>query len=322
MDKYANLRTIPFPQLAGLLGIDLKRFKRRKDNWQGYCPIHQSQGNNCFSYHDDGRYNCFAQACKGRGSLDLVMAVKNIGFKAATELLGGLPKSDPPQQKEPRIEAPVNADEVLKPFDGGKYRKFAVPCPWLEARVPSADIRERYGVFAYNNPARKSAYSGRVMIPVKCPQGVLYGYLGRSTSSYVDGDAKGKTEPKYLFPPGFPKSKFLFGAYELHQHLAGLGTKSVFREVYLVESPLCCMKFASMGLPAVSPFGWNVSDEQVSILRQVTRACVYIPDSDKYEEAMHQCGRIAQSPLWIKMPKLPDGVTDPEQMTREMVLAL
>lgn len=35
-DAYSSVRGLPFPQLAGLLGIDLQRFKRRKEDWQGY----------------------------------------------------------------------------------------------------------------------------------------------------------------------------------------------------------------------------------------------------------------------------------------------
>jgi DNA primase len=107
-----------------------------------------------------------------------------------------------------------------------------VPCLWLEERVPDAGVRDKYEVFAYNNPAKKSAYSGRVMIPVKDVDGDVYGYLGRTI--YTDTSE----EPKYLFPKDLPKSRFLFGAYELRQHLSTLGTgRSVYQQVFLVESP-------------------------------------------------------------------------------------
>ena len=49
-----------------------------------------------------------------------------------------------------------SGDVVLKPYTG-KYEKFKVACPWLEERIPDAGVRERYGVFCYKNPARKSA---------------------------------------------------------------------------------------------------------------------------------------------------------------------
>jgi DNA primase len=66
----------------------MARFKRRQTDWQGFCPIHQSKtNNNCFAYNDDGRFHCFSCNAKGRGANDLTKLVKNIGFRAAVELL-------------------------------------------------------------------------------------------------------------------------------------------------------------------------------------------------------------------------------------------
>jgi hypothetical protein len=48
-----------------------------------------------------------------------------------------------------------------------------------QRRVPDEAIRERHGVFCYHNPARKSAYSGRGITPMKGIEGMPYGYLGR-----------------------------------------------------------------------------------------------------------------------------------------------
>jgi hypothetical protein len=32
-DVYESIRSLPFPALASALGLDLKRFKRRKEDW-------------------------------------------------------------------------------------------------------------------------------------------------------------------------------------------------------------------------------------------------------------------------------------------------
>jgi len=83
-DQYEQVRSLPFPTLAAALGLDLQRFRRRKEDWQGYCPVHQSkQNNNCFAYHDSGKFHCLSCNAKGTGGIDLAMAVKNIGFQAA-----------------------------------------------------------------------------------------------------------------------------------------------------------------------------------------------------------------------------------------------
>jgi DNA primase len=251
------------------------------------------------------------------------MQVKGLGFKAAVALLEPLVGSESSlaTKKEP-VEAPVASSEVLQPLAKDTWRKFAVPCPWLEERVPDVAVRERYGVFCYNNPARRSAYSGRVMLPVRDIEGQLFGYLGRSVSP-----STGREEPKYLFPRNLPKSLFLFGAYELSQGLqAGRQDERCsagqrLKVVYLLESPFAVMRFASLGLPAISPFGWSVSTHQIELLRGLTRGVVYLPDYNKRQDAGVHLAELAQN-LWLRFPPLPAGCEDPEQLDREQVLAL
>jgi hypothetical protein len=315
-DQYQSVRSLPFPAVASLLGIDLTKFKRRGDEWNGPCPIHGSKSNQtCFSYNDSGKLHCFSCDAKGSGAIDLTKLVLKIGFKEACEKLAAVKPS--PATEKPATVISESVGGILKPLEKDTWRKFAVPCPWLEERIPDAGIRERYGVFCYNNPARKSAYSGRVMIPIRDMKGTLWGYSGRNV-----GDSREDNVPKYLFPKDLPKSHFLFGAYELQQHLAGLGTgRSVYQHVYLVESPFCVMKFASMGLPAVSPFGWSVSEDQLDILGTLSRGLVYLPDANKSRECGNVVYELSQR-LWVRFPSLPDTIQDPEQMTKEQVLSL
>jgi DNA primase len=311
---------LPFPALAAVLGLNLKRFKRRNSDWQGYCPIHQSKtNNNCFAYNDDGRYHCFSCNAKGRGGIDITMAVKGVNFTQACEILGAAPK-EPAKQQKPQDGAIVEAGGELKPLAKDTWRKFAVPCPWLEQRITDAAVRERYGVFCYNNPARRSAYSGRVMLPVKDVEGKLFGYLGRAVTTEPPA-SDSNTNPKYLFPRNLPKSKFLFGAYELTAQLTSGQYRLPLKLVYLVESPFCVMKFAMLGLPAVSPFGWSVSSEQVDILARIAKGVVYIPDRNKTAEAGNVTLVLAAR-LWLRFPPLPPSIDDPEQMTKEQILAL
>ena len=321
MDKYASLRELPFPALATVLGFSLERFKHQKQDWAGPCPIHQSKNNvGCFRYHESGKFHCFSCEAKGRGGLDLAMRIRSIGFKAAVALLQAYsPTPELAKEKEPPVDAPgasrltignSEIDNQPTPLTKDTWKKFAVPCAWLEQRIPDAAMRERYGVFCYSNPARKSAYSGRVMIPIEDVQGVLFGYLGRNT------DTQDHTSAKYLFPKNLPKSHFLFGAHELSvQQKQPLPLKRVF----LVESPFCVMKFASLGLPAVSPFGWSVSPEQIAILKQLCRGVVFLPDNNKRVEAISTLNKLAEV-LWIHYPLFPED--DPEQLDREAILAL
>lgn len=322
-DQYEQIRSLSFPALAAALGLDVSDYKQRKHGQEffGPCPVHHpKQNSTSFSYAADGRFNCFSCNAKGRGAIDLTKLVKNLGFKEAVEFLGSVPAQTPAANEKTVPSAISDAtDGILKPLEKDTWRKFAVPCPWLEARIPDAKVRELYGTFCYHNPARKSAFSGRVMLPVKDSAGLLYGYLGRDISGNPDN-------PKYLFPKNLPKSRFLFGASELAKGLylpaVRQDTASIpglpLKVVYLVESPFCVMKFASLGLPAVAAYGWSVSAEQLNTLSGLTRGVVYIPDRNKQKESGGVVHDIAAR-LWVKAPPLPDGCEDPEYLTAEQV---
>ena len=311
MDNYEAVRSIPFPVLAAALGADLTKFKTRKGGQEhfGPCPVHKPKLNQTsFSYHSSGAFQCFSCSAKGKGALDLVKLARGVNFTGAVAFLEPLVSKESANEKTPATGV-VEASGELKPYTG-KYEKFKVPCAWLEKRIPDAAIRERYGVFCYDNQARKSAYSGRVMLPVKDPQGVLYGYLGRSIEP--------ATAPKYLFPKNLPKSQFLFGAAELK---AGIFGQLPLRVCYLVESPFSVLRFASLNLPAVSPFGWSVSEEQVQLLCTLAKGIVYLCDRNKYDMCAETLLRISRR-LWTKAPSLPAGIGDPEHLSREQILAL
>jgi DNA primase len=318
-DQYVSIRTLPFSVLGPALGADLNKFKIRKSGQEHYgpCPIHNPTNNSTsFSYLSDGRFNCFSCNAKGSGAIDLTMKVKGIGFKEAVAFLepfvGMKPKEELSKEKSPVVDD----SGALKPFTG-KYDKYAVPCEWLEKRIPDEAVRKRYGVFQYFNPSRQSAYSHRVMIPIRDLEGVLYGYLGRSIEANRED-----TIPKYLFPPNLPKSRFLFGAHELTTQLTSSQSRLPVKLVYLVESPFAVMKFAMLGLPAVSPYGWSLSSEQLDIASSLARGLVLLPDRNKFEEFSLSVGKLAQR-CWVRLPHLPEGVDDPEYLpNREAVLAL
>lgn len=314
-DQYDRLRSLSLETVCKALEIPFE-FKKSGKDWRGKCPIHKSKDNDtCFRYHrETGVFHCFSCKAKGHGAIDLVMKVKSIKVQAAVELLQPYADTAPPKEKSPMQEpagATEGVDDELKPYKGS-YEKFKVSCPWLDARVPDKAIQERYGVFCYNNPARKSAYSGRVMIPFKNPASDLFGYLGRGIQPEDD-------QPKYLIPAGFPKAKFLFGADVIQ---AGMfGPVPLRRACYLVESPFCVMKFASMGFPAVSPFGWSVSAEQYSILQTLAKGIVYLPDRNKHDDCATTIHQLSCR-LWVHAPELPDSIDDPEQLQRQQVLDL
>ena len=168
-DKHAKLRSLPFEMLAGALSIDISRFKRRKGDteWAGPCPVHAPKKNGtAFSYSQDGKFNCFSCNAKGRGGLDLAMAVRGCGFQAAVELLE--PYAAVPDMRRARVPQ-VKLQQVTateNPPFRGTYQKFAVESAWLKERGFLPETAKRYGVFQYENPSRKSAYNGSVLLKI------------------------------------------------------------------------------------------------------------------------------------------------------------
>lgn len=316
-DQYDSIRSLSLQSVAPTLGIDLSGYKKRKGGeLYGPCPVHKPKANQTsFSYAPDGKWHCFSCEAKGRGAIDLAMQVLHIGFKEACERLGGV-KPIPEPEELPREDCgasgttPESEDDV--PEFKSTYAKFFVENEWLTARVPSVEVVRDYGVGYYFNPGRKSKYQGKVLMPIRNGRsGSVVGYLARS----IVVDDK---NPKYLFPANLPKSLFLFGAYEIRQGKFG---PAPLKKLWVVESPFCVLKYALMGIPAVSPFGWHVSVKQMNTLTELAKGVIYLPDHDKYEQGKEVAASLA-SKLWVKYPELPEGVQDPEALTKDQVLAL
>jgi hypothetical protein len=275
-DRHARVRAMPFDALARALGIDTSKFKARKGGTEhaGPCLVHRPKKNSTsFSYAQDGKFGCFSCAAKGRGATDLAMAVNGIGFQAAVELLepyAGIGNRSQSADNRiantagsltaggaaaPRIATiqEVPSENPPKKFS---YEQHYVPSVWLQARHLAPRTCERYGVGQYDNPARQSAYKGRVLIRMQ-----RFSDGARSATWRTTSRRRKVGAPEYAMPPGIHMSLEVFGAWQLKE-------RSPLRIVYLVESPFAVMRFHEMGLPAVSPYGWSFSQQQAEIIGQ------------------------------------------------------
>jgi DNA primase len=309
---YGDLRSRPLREVLALLGFSEWKERKNGSEWYGKCPVHQGNNRGSFSFDSTGRFNCFSCACKGRGAIDLTMAVRGIGFQEAVELLKGLSVAAESLNRPAPNHLGRAGDMVVDnpPFKG-QYEKFAVPSAWLKERGLTPEALARYEVFEYNNPARKSVYSGSVMLKIRrWSDGECVGYLSRNIGEITPA------KPKYCFPKGVQKSLEVFGACQIKNEAT-----LPLRVVYLVESPFCVLKFWQLGFAAVSCFGWSVSVEQAAILRYLAKGYIYLPDSDKSNEIGNSLLTVARS-CWVKTPLMPEGVSDPEQLTAEQIRSL
>lgn len=312
MDSYQELRLLPLREVLAWLGFPDATWKARKNGteFSGRCPVHQPKANSTsFSYDSEGRFNCFSCGAHGRGAIDITMAVKQIGFQEAVKLLQEFkPRAAPisPSLTNVKPEEPeVNENPVFK----ASYEKYFKPHEWLDNRGLLPTTLQHFGVGFYENPARRSVYNGSVMLKIRrYSDGECVGYLVRNI-----GDVSPE-KPKYVFPKGLSKSVELFGAFQLKE-------KAPIRVLYVVESPFAVMAFHQKGFPAVSPFGWSLSDQQIEIISQLAKGVVYLPDLDKHSEISDSVRRLALH-VWVKSPALPEGITDPEYLSAEQIRSL
>lgn len=313
-DAYEHVRKYPLNVVLAALGFET--FKYRKAGTEGYgrCPVCQPKRNaTAFSFDDEGKFHCFSCGAKGKGAIDLKMAVSKCGFQEAVSFLTDLPQSRPTpkeqgQERQSKAESVVTKNPAYK----GTYEKYAVKSEWLEKRGLTDETCKLYEVFEYNNPARRSAYSGSVMLKMRrYSDGECVGYLSRNIGEVT------QERPKYVLPKGLHKHLELFGAWQIKNEVKQLPV----RICYLVESPFAVLRFHQLGFHAVSPFGWSVSPEQANILHELARGLVYLPDRNKRNESLAIAGELSRR-LWLKTPDLPAGVDDPENLTAEHIRSL
>lgn len=319
-DQYESVRNLPLEQVVSFLGF-AQEWKPAKggSELRGKCPICQPKKNQtAFNIAPDGRFHCFGCEAHGRGAIDLVMAVRKVGFREAVEFLqsnsGNVVAQQARMPQIKQVQAPVeqvsgNSAPLENPPFKSTYEKFFRDHEWLDKRGLEPDTLKAFGVGYYENPKRRSVYNGSVMLRIsRYSDGQTVGYLARNIGEITP------ERPKYLFPKGLQKGLELFGAWQMKED-------APIRILVVAESPFTVLKFAQLNVPAVSPFGWAISDTQMDIIVQLAKGVLFLPDRDKQQEAAVYASKLAQR-LWTKMPPLPDGINDPEQMSAEQIRTL
>jgi len=306
-----QVRALPSESLAGALGIDLSRFKRRKGGteWAGPCPVHKPKKNStAFSYNVDGRFACFSCDAKERGAIDLAMQATGVGFQQAVDFLQPLTSATVPQETPKEAETVPESSPDGNPPKKFTYEKFTVPSERLKPRGLTSEtlgalrrvrVQERGEAVAVLRQGHDPdpAVLGRRHRGIPGPRPAA----GRRARGVAEvRHARGAAQGARAFRGGQLKEP------------------ARLRVISVVESPLCVMKFAQMNQPAVSPFGEHVSQEQAQIISELARGVVYLPDRGMHSKVAESV-QLLSARCWVKMPMLVDGVDDPENLTEEQV---
>ncbi len=203
-------------------------------------------------------HSCFS--CGYSGNLTMLYA----------DLLGEVPEDLEWELQKASVIASVKVKEEPEPVEDGpvinewQLRNFgSVSDKLLDLRHLKRESVDLYNVRWH--PEYKAW-----VLPIRLPDGELIGYQFKA-KGYFDN-----------YPGEVPKSECLFGFPQLADE----------RTITVVESPLDAVRLHGLGIPAVSTYGANVSEAQVTLLARNYRLVVEALDNDaagrKCAQKLHQ----------------------------------
>jgi DNA primase len=299
VDFAAIKRSLELAPLLRRYQVKLRR--SGPDQYRGCCPIHDGDGREAFHANlSKNVFHCFS--CGAGGSvLDFVAAMERCSLREAALKL--TPERARPIEPAP---APASPKQLVtkKSKDplplGFTLRGIDSTHPYLATRGIERATAEQFGVGFYRGAG---IFNGRLVIPIHNQRGELVGYCGRA----VD-----RTQPRYRFPSGFPKSEMVFN---LHRAAAAGPQAAV-----VVEGFFDCLKIHQAGVRAVvALMGAALYDSQQRALLRYFQSVILMLDGDT-------AGRCATAAIaaqlrphvTVRVIHLPDRV-QPDQLTTEAV---
>jgi len=172
--------------------------------------------------------------------------------------------------------------------------------PYLEERAVDPATAAWFGVGYY---AGGGWLRNRMVFPIHDAEGQLVAYAGRSLD---DG------EPRYLFPPGFPKSQVVFNLHRAVWESA--------RWALVVEGFFDCLQVHQAGYRnVVALLGVSLSEAQEKLLLERFARLVLMLDGDEAgQRASRQLAARLQGRVSLSIVKVPSG-RQPDQLSREEI---
>lgn len=227
---------------------------RSGDEFLCRCKWHDDKGRpNLYVNARKGLYYC--HACNAKGSLDKTdLPVPDT--KDLRERLGEM-TVDEPQEYAPRW------------YPEAWLRQFDLPNTYWEDRGLSDRTVERFRL-GYD-PMHNAA-----TIPIRDEKnhvlGVIRRHLDPDTCGVCQQNENMKWIPRYLYPKGVPKARYLFGAWLIRQR---------HTKVAIVEGPVDVLACWDARVPALGMFGSAMSEDQHHLLHRLgIEQIVVMTDND------------------------------------------
>ena len=267
------------------------------DQYRGRCPIHQGDGREAFHANlARNVFHCFS--CGAGGTvLDFVAAMEGCTLReAALKLQGGTGR---PHIQRPTLQLVTKKAKTPTPL-GFALRNIDSTHPYLAARGIEASTAEEFGIGFYSGCG---IFSGRLVIPLHNARGELVAYCGRA----ID-----RTQPRYRFPPGFPKSEVLFN---LHR-AAAVGQQTAI----VVEGFFDCLKLHQAGIAAVVALMGAAlyESQQRQLLERFQRVILMLDGDAAGRRATATIAAHLQQHASVRVIHLPDAI-QPDQLSTEAI---
>ena len=172
--------------------------------------------------------------------------------------------------------------------------------PYLEERAVHPATAAWFGVGYY---AGCGFLRNRIVFPIHDPEGHVVAYAGRSLDD---------SEPRYLFPSGFPKSQVVFNL-----HRAVLESA---RWALVVEGFFDCLRVHQAGYRnVVALLGVSLSEAQETLLlERFPRLTLMLDGDEAGQRAGRQLATRLRGKVSLSIVKVPSG-RQPDQLSNEEV---
>jgi len=285
-------REITMIRLLDFYSIRLRQIA--PNSLSGCCPIHQ--GNNPNAFHVDlekNIFNCFTH-CGGGSIFDFVMKKEKLSFYKAASRIWNIFYSSSERQKMKQDNA--NAKQKITLMN--LRLKLQQDHPYLRKRNISPQLA-RYFQMGF---CQFGIMKNRIAIPVLDIHNRIVAYCGRAVEQNIF--------PKYLFPKNFSKSYHLFNIQHIKPHVPHVPHQ---KPVFIVEGFFDCIHIVKLGFDAVALMGSSVSQQQLTLLKEINRFYILMLDGDDAGEkaTIKISNKMAQFKLTFKTVYLID-VKEPE----------
>lgn len=289
-------REVTMLHLLDFYSIRLKQ--TAANHLSGCCPIHQGDNPNAFHVDlEKNLFNCFTH-CGGGSIFDFVMKKEKLSFYDAASKIWNIFYSSSDRRKMKQDNAKVKQELTLMNL----RLKLQHDHCYLRKRNISPQLA-RYFQMGF---CQYGIMKNRIAIPVFDIQNRIVAYCGRTVGQDI--------YPKYLFPKNFNKSCHLFNIQHITPHAPHAPhAPQPQKPVFIVEGFFDCIHIVKLGFDAVALMGSSISQQQLTLLKEINRFYILMLDGDEAGEkaTIKISNKMAQFKLTFKTVYLID-VKEPE----------